>query len=102
MANAQHYDAIVIGSGQAGTPLSKALAQAGRSEKTVSWTSTIGDRRRVAGMTSSTAIAIDADSVLPIFCKATCSRVMFRPTTVYGSSSDGGQAVAGNAPPGSQ
>lgn len=27
---AQHYDAIVIGSGQSGTPLSKALAQTGR------------------------------------------------------------------------
>ena len=30
VATAQHYDAIVIGSGQAGTPLSKTLAQAGR------------------------------------------------------------------------
>ncbi len=30
MAAAQHYDAIVIGSGQAGTPLSKTLAQADR------------------------------------------------------------------------
>lgn len=29
MASSQHYDAIVIGSGQAGTPLCQALAQAG-------------------------------------------------------------------------
>src|SRR5215472_19144535 len=29
MASAQHYDAILIGSGQAGTPLSMALANAG-------------------------------------------------------------------------
>src|SRR5579863_9189361 len=29
MASSQHYDAIVIGSGQAGTPLCHALAQAG-------------------------------------------------------------------------
>src|SRR5216110_403294 len=29
MANAQQYDAIIIGSGQAGTPLSTALAEAG-------------------------------------------------------------------------
>ena len=30
MASAQHYDAIVIGSGQGGNPLAKALAAAGR------------------------------------------------------------------------
>ncbi len=30
MTTTQHYDAIVIGSGQAGTPLSKTLAQGGR------------------------------------------------------------------------
>ncbi len=30
MGETQRYDAIVIGSGQAGTPLSKTLAQAGR------------------------------------------------------------------------
>src|SRR5262250_3482381 len=29
MTNPEHYDAIIIGSGQGGTPLSRALAQAG-------------------------------------------------------------------------
>jgi 2-polyprenyl-6-methoxyphenol hydroxylase-like FAD-dependent oxidoreductase len=30
MGETQRYDAIVVGSGQAGTPLAKALARAGR------------------------------------------------------------------------
>jgi pyruvate/2-oxoglutarate dehydrogenase complex dihydrolipoamide dehydrogenase (E3) component len=30
VAQAQHYDAVVIGAGQGGVPLSRALAQAGR------------------------------------------------------------------------
>ncbi len=30
MESARHYDAVVIGAGQAGVPLSQALAQAGR------------------------------------------------------------------------
>ena len=30
MTPAQHYDAVVIGSGQGGNPLARALAQSGR------------------------------------------------------------------------
>ncbi len=39
---AKHYDAIILGSGQGGTPLSKALAQAG-------WRTALIERKYVGG-----------------------------------------------------
>ena len=42
MPEAKHYDAIVIGSGQGGTPLAKALARAG-------WKTAIVEREYIGG-----------------------------------------------------